>query len=81
MKEKALDKRMASTTVDIEICKKAERKFRTSPDDSLSVIYARALEEATRDVVLTPEDYEAIAEEMRNNRKKREQNRRKQKHQ
>ena len=72
MKEKALDKRMASTTVDIEICKKAERKFRTSPEDSLSVIYARALEEATRDVLLTPEDYEAIAEEMRANKEKRE---------
>lgn len=72
MKEKALDKRMASATVDIEICKKAERKFRTSPEDSLSVIYARALEEATRDVILTPEDYEAIAEEMRANKAKRE---------
>lgn len=67
MKEKGVDKRMASTTVDIEICKKAERKYRKSKSDSLSLIYARALEDATRDVVLLAEDYEEIAKEIRKN--------------
>lgn len=72
MKEKAIDKRMASATVDIETCKKCERKFRKRKDDSLSVIYARALEDATRDVMLTPSDYEEIDAEMRRNKKARE---------
>ena len=72
MKEKAIDKRMVSATVDIETCKKCERKFRRSKDDSLSVIYARALEDATRDVMLTASDYEEVAAEMRKNQKARE---------
>lgn len=71
MREKAIDRRMASTTVDIEICKKVEKKFRYSPEDSLSVIYARAFEESVRDVVLSPEDYKDIAEEIEFNLKQR----------
>ena len=79
MKEKAVDKRMASTTVDIEICKKAERKYRVNKSDSLSLIYARALEDSVRDVLLTPEDYEEIAEEIRRNIQQRQDKRNKNK--
>lgn len=66
---------MASATIDIEVCKKVERKYRVSPSDSLSTIYARALEDATRDVVLTEQDYKEIAEEIARNRKAREMKR------
>lgn len=63
---------MASATIDIEVCKKVERKFRYKETDSLSLIYARALEEAARDVVLTAEDYREIADEIEQNRRARD---------
>lgn len=75
MKEKAIDRRMASATVDIEICKKVEKKYRHKEKDSLSVIYARALEDSVRDVVLTAKDYNDIAAEIERNRKQRENKR------
>lgn len=75
MKEPATDARVIGATVKIETCKKVERKFRLSQTDSLSVIYARALEEATRDVILTESDYREIQAEMAKNRKKREEKR------
>jgi len=59
-------------TIDIEVCKKVERKYRINRTDSLSTIYARALEDATRDVALTAQDYREIAEEIERNRKARE---------
>lgn len=72
MKEKALDRRMVCATVDIDVCKKAERKYRMNKNDSFSAIFARALEDATRDVVLTAKDYKDIAAEIDRNRKTRE---------
>lgn len=72
MKEKAIDRRMACATVDIEICKKIEKKFRRSADESLSSVYARALEELSRDVVLTAQEYAEIDEEIERNRKARQ---------
>jgi DNA-binding transcriptional regulator GbsR (MarR family) len=72
MKEKALDRRMVCATVDIDVCKKVERKYRTNATDSFSAIFARALEDATRDVVLTAKDYKDIAAEIERNRKARE---------
>lgn len=77
MKEKAIDRRMVSATVDIEICKKVENKYRHTEKDSLSVIYARALEDSVRDVVLSAKDYKDIAAEIERNRKQRENNRNK----
>lgn len=70
-KEPALDARTISATVKIEVCRKVESKFRYDERDSLSVIYARALEEATRDVELTVEDYAAIQKEMERNAERR----------
>jgi hypothetical protein len=67
MKEKATDARFIGATVKIEVCRKVEKAFRRKPDDSLSTIYARALEEVSRDVELTAEDYAAIEAETRRN--------------
>lgn len=61
MREPATDARVIGATVKIEICKKVEKAFRRSPADSMSTIYARALEESVRDVVLTATDYKEIA--------------------
>lgn len=72
MNERKLDRRFVGATIDIEICKKVERKYRLTEADSLSTIYSRALEDATRDVLLTADDYEAIAREVRENRVKRD---------
>lgn len=75
MKEPAVDARVIGSTVKIEICKKVERKFRLSDNDSLSTIYARALDESVRDVILTKQDYLEIAEEIARNQAKRTQKR------
>ena len=61
MKEPAVDARVIGSTVKIEVCKKVERKFRLSDKDSFSTIYARALDESVRDVILTTQDYLEIA--------------------
>lgn len=71
MNERKIDRRFVGATIDIEVCKKVERKYRLSAEDSMSTIYGRALEDATRDVVLTAADYRAIADEISANRKKR----------
>lgn len=75
--EKKCDRRFAGATVDVEVCYKVEKKFRLSDQDSLSVIYARALEESVRDVELTKSDLLAIAEEIEANRREREEKRNK----
>lgn len=75
MKEPAVDARVIGSTVKIEICKKVERKFRLNKNDSLSTIYARALDESVRDVILTKKDYLEIAEEIARNQAKRNQKR------
>ena len=80
MNERKLDRRFVGATIDIEICKKVERKYRLTENDSLSTIYSRALEDATRDVLLTADDYEAIAREVRENRAKRDAKRGKKTH-
>lgn len=77
MKETAIDARVIGSTVKIEIAKKVEKKYRISKEDSLSVIYARALEDSVRGVTLTSSDYQDIADEMKRNKAKREANRRK----
>lgn len=78
-KEKAIDARSIAATVKIEICRKVETKYRKSVADSLSTIYARALEDSVRDVELTAEDYKIIAAEVESNREKREAKRMKEK--
>lgn len=72
MKEPATDARVIGATVKIEVCKKVEVKYRHKATDSFSTIYARALEDASRDVELTAADYAEIAAETQRNEQKRE---------
>lgn len=69
--EGATDKRLFSIRMPIETIKKAERKFAKDGDESFRDSIVRALEESTRSVELTPDDYRSIAEETENNLKKR----------
>jgi hypothetical protein len=71
-KEPATDARVIGATVKIEVCKKVERKYRHEKRDTMSTIYARALEDSVRDVILTTKDYEEIAAETARNMAKRE---------
>lgn len=71
MKEKAIDARVVGSTIKIETAKKVLRKFLRPGETSQSLAIARALEEATRDVVLTKQDYLDIAQEIDMNRKTR----------
>ena len=69
--EGATDKRLFSIRMPIETIKKAERGFSKKGDESFRESIVRAVEEATRDTALTPEDYREIAEETERNLKKR----------
>ncbi len=75
MKETALDAKIIAATVKLEVIKKVIKKYRVEGDTSNSRAYARALEDATREVALTAEDYEDIAKQMKANREKRMANR------
>ncbi len=70
------DKRQLSLRIDLDVCKRVERKYTLPGDTGRVTAYLRALEDATREVVLTPEDYEAMREESRQNMIKRMQKRR-----
>lgn len=77
MNEGALDKRQVSLRVRIELVRKTVKSFGREEDGKdVSPSIVRALEEATRDVELTPEEYREIGEEIDRNRTKREQKRR-----
>ena len=73
--EGSLDKRVFTMRVAIETCKKAEAKFAQEGDASWRDSLIRALEEATRDYQLTPDDYREIAAEIEANRQARKENR------
>ena len=64
--------RQVGLRLGIELCRKVKVGFGKKGDRHESTAYIRALEEATRDVVLTLSDYEAIADEVRANRIRRE---------
>lgn len=57
----------------IELCRKVEKKYAKDGDKGTSVAYVRALEDATRDVILTVADYRAIAAEAKANEKARKE--------
>lgn len=65
------DKRLFSMRMSIETIKKAERKYSKPGDESFRDSVVRALEDATRQVELTPADYRAIARETEENLKAR----------
>lgn len=66
-----IDKRQVGIRVDLDVCRKVEKKFSLPEDSTRSVAFIRALEEATRGVRLTAEDFKIIAAEAEDNLKKR----------
>lgn len=64
-------KRQVSTRIDIETCRKVEKTFSRPGDKSKNLAYIRALEDATRDVILDEADYEIILAEVKANKQKR----------
>lgn len=62
------DKRQVGLRVEIETCRKVEKKYGQPEDGRVkSLAFVRALEDATRGVKLTADDYAAIAAEARRN--------------
>ena len=57
--------------MDLDTCRKVEKKFTLPGDTAKSLAFIRALEEATREVRLTADDYETILAESRANMAKR----------
>ncbi len=69
--EPDIDKRQIGLRADLDLCRKVEKKYGRRDDESRSVAYIRALEDATRNVRLTADDYDAIAAEARANLERR----------
>lgn len=65
------DKRKVNLRIRIETVRKAIRGYAREGDDGDSSALIRALEEATKDIALTADDYILIAEEVRENERKR----------
>lgn len=65
------DKRKVNLRIRIETVRKAIRDYAREGDDGDSSALIRALEEATKDIALTADDYILIAEEVRENERKR----------
>lgn len=59
-----INKRHITVRVSIDICRAVEKKYRQGTDANATPAFIRALEDAVRDVALTPEDYKLIAEEV-----------------
>ncbi len=66
-----INNRMIGLRPSIELCRKVERKYLREDDTANSIAYIRALEDATRGVVLTTKDYEEIAAEVKRNARRR----------
>ena len=71
-----IDKRQVGIRVDLDTCRKVEKKYRQPEDSNRTIAFIRALEDATRNVRLTAEDYKLIAAEAEANLRRRLQNRR-----
>ena len=72
------DKMQVSLRIMIETVKKTVKSFgRDSDGGDIAPALVRALEEATRDVPLTTQEYAEISAEVEKNRQKREEKRRK----
>lgn len=64
-------KRQVSIRLDLHTCRAVEKKFAKPGDKSEVVAYIRAIEDATRDVLLTADDYRIIAAQVEANENKR----------
>lgn len=65
------NKRLVSNRLDVALCHRVEKKYSRPGDPNKSLAYARALEDAARDVQLTAQDYMSIAAEIHENELKR----------
>ena len=61
------NKRQIAVRLELTICRAVEKKFKRDSDTSDVIAYIRALEEATRDVILTKEDYKIIQRQIEEN--------------
>lgn len=61
------EKRRIYPRVPVDVCRKVEKEFGRAGDADKVICFVRALEEATRDVVLDADDYQMIADEVRAN--------------
>lgn len=64
-------KRQIAIRLDLHLCRAVEKKFHRKDDESEVVAYIRAIEDATRDVLLTANDYKIIAKQIQENENKR----------
>lgn len=70
-KEKDIDSRYIGATVKIEVAVKVIKKYLHEGERSNAKAFARALEDSVRDVVLTADEMQAVADEARVNYAKR----------
>lgn len=70
--EVAIDKRRFTMSLHIETIRKAQARYGRKDDASFRDAIVRVLEEATRDIPLTPEQYREVADETAANLKARE---------
>lgn len=69
-----VNNRQVGLRVSVELCRKVKVGFGRDGDKHESDAFIRALEEATRDVILTVADYDAVAAEVRANKNRRRAN-------
>lgn len=72
-----LGKRLVGLRVPLEICRAVEKEFSRPGDKHKSDAFLRALEEATRNVPITLEDFELIRAEYLKNEQNRMEKRKK----
>jgi hypothetical protein len=76
--ETDIDRCVIGATIDVDIAVRVMKKYQRE-GESKSVAYARAIEDAVRDVALTAEDYQQIADIVKANAAAREFKRKKRK--
>lgn len=57
--------------IDLHLCRAVEKKYSQQTDNNKAISYVRALEDATRNVVLDADDYRMILAEITSNELKR----------
>ena len=65
--EIAVNKKRVRMNVPLVLARKVEKTFGKTGDKALSSAYIRALEEVTREIILTKADYDAIGKQVNAN--------------
>lgn len=66
-----LTKAKINLRIDLHTCRAVEKKYSMPGDNGKSLAYIRALEDATRGVILDANDYKIILAEIKSNENKR----------